>query len=232
MSPPKVIKGAGVLEVANATVTAKADIRVNMAVSNLLSSATLCRQVGEVERANAGKDFGGFWQDIFANASGSVFTAVASLESYANELFIDRKQVFPEFREDVMDKLWELYEQKSILEKFEFALLLKNAPAFDRGGAPYQGVDTIIQLRNALMHFKPEWLSMQKKHANLSIRLKQNATLSPFFSSIEPLFPRGWASHATVQWVIRNTLEFMLEFERRTGVNPKMTKFKNKFENT
>jgi len=34
--------------------------------------------------------------------------------------------VFPEIKPEIMAKLWELYEQKPPLEKFEFALLLKS----------------------------------------------------------------------------------------------------------
>ncbi len=138
--------------------------------------------------------------------------------------------LFPELKIEVMAKLWELYEQKPILEKFEFALLLKSAPAFDRGGSPYQDVSTIIRLRNGLMHFKPEWFSAQEEHAKLSKLLAYRATLCPFFLKSEPLFPRGWTSHATVKWVIRSSLEFMLEFEHRAGIKPRVAQFKGRFD--
>jgi hypothetical protein len=61
---------------------------------------------------------GKFWNDIFANATATVFASVAALESYANELFIDHEKVFPELKSEVVAKLWELYEQKPPLEKF------------------------------------------------------------------------------------------------------------------
>jgi hypothetical protein len=227
---PKVIEAQAVLELAPVRVQGTGDVRVNMGVPHLLSAAALCRRVGEVETANSGKEFGEFWHDIFANATGAVFASIASLESYANELFIDHKTVFPELRVEVMAKLWELFEQKPTLEKFEFALLIKNAPAFDRGASPYQEIAAIIRLRNGLIHFKPEWFSEQEEHARISSILMHRATLSPFFAATEPLFPRGWTSHATVKWVVRSVLAFVLEFEQRAKIDPRMAKFKNRFD--
>lgn len=229
MEPSRIIEAQAVLELAPDRVQGRGDTRVNLGVPHLLSAAVLCRRVGELEAEHAGKEFGEFWHNIFANASGAVFASVAALESYANELFIDHKTIFPELRVEVMAKLWELYEQKPTLEKFEFALLLKSGPAFDRGASPYQDVSAIVRLRNGLIHFKPEWFSEQEEHAKLSALLKHRATLSPFFPVVEPLFPRGWTSHATAKWVIQSVLTFILEFEQRTNVDQRMAKFKDRF---
>jgi hypothetical protein len=143
---------------------------------------------------------------------------------------VDHAAVFPELKPVVMAKLWELFEQKPILEKFEFALVVKGGPAFDRGASPYQDVAAVIRLRNGLIHFKPEWLSAQEEHAKLSRILAHRATLGPFFHTSEPLFPRGWASHATVQWVIRSSLDFLLAFEKHAGIQARIEKFKFRFE--
>lgn len=229
METPKVIEGQMSIELGPITFQAQGDTRVNFSVPHLLSAAVLSRRVGELEEEYAGSEFGAFWHPVFANASGTIFAAVAALESYANELFIDHKSVFPELRVEVMQKLWELYEQKSILEKYELALLLKDGLAFDRGASPYQDVSAIVKLRNGLIHFKPEWFSAQEEHAKLSALLKHRATLSPFFPESEPLFPRGWTSHATVKWAIQSILTFVLDFEVRAKVEQRMAKFKEKF---
>jgi len=226
---PKVIEGQGALEAGAATVQGYGDTRVNLAVPHLLSAALLSRRLGELEAEHTGEEFGEFWHEIFANASGAVFASVAALESYANELFIDHESVFPELRVEVMAKLWELYEQKPILDKFEFALLLKNGTPFDRGATPHQDVSAVIKLRNGLLHFKPEWFSKQEEHAKLCELLKHKANLSPFFPTSEPLFPRGWTSHATVKWAIQSVLTFVLEFEERAMVKQRMAKIREKF---
>ena len=156
-----------------------------------------CHNVGAIETANAGKPFGDFWEHIQAYSIATVLTSVAALESYANELFVDHAIVFPELREDIMAKLWELYEQKSILDKFDFALLLRQGKAFDKGASPYQDITALIKLRNALTHYKPEWSNEQVEHAKVSSALKYKATHSSYFPPNEPLFPRAWASHGS-----------------------------------
>lgn len=219
-----------VTETCNVTSTASADTRVNLSIPHLLSAYALSRRVKELENTYKGHEFGDFWHDILANATGSIFTAVSALESYANEIFIDYEKSFHEIKPPVMAKLWELFEQKSILEKYEFALLIKEAEAFNRGQSPYQDIKKIIQLRNGLIHFKPEWFSAQKEHAKLSKALEHKATLSPFFSERERLFPRGWASYQTLQWVINSCVNFLLEFEQKANLPPKMGEFSNRFE--
>ncbi|TFW09446.1 hypothetical protein E4K72_05885 [Oxalobacteraceae bacterium OM1] len=230
MEAPNKIEAQVAATLSPLTVQATADTRINMSVPHLLSAASLSRRVGELETKHANEELGEFWRDIFASACGAVFAATASLESYANELFIDHATVFPELREEVMVKLWELFEQKPILEKFEFALLIKNGEPFERGISPYQDVGAIIRLRNGLIHFKPEWFSAREEHAKLSSHLKHRATLSPFFPSSEPLFPQGWTSHATVAWVVKSVLKFFLDFERRANVGPRMGTFKDQFD--
>ena len=225
MEPPKVIAAAAVIELANAIVQATGDTRVNLSVPHLLSAASFSRRLGKLEAEHSGKEFGEFWNDIFAHGTATVFASIAGLEAYANELFIDHEKVFPELKSEVMAKLWELYEQKPPLEKYEFALLLKDGQKFDRGAKPYQDVAALVKLRNGLTHFKPEWFSEQEEHAKLSAFLRNRAQLSPFFPSSEPLFPRGWASHATTVWAVQSVFEFIVEFERRAGIDARMGNF-------
>lgn len=125
---------------ASVTLVATGTTRVNLSVPHLMSSLLLAEKVRELESAHQGREFGEFWHEILACASGAVFAAVAALESYANELFIDHQFNFPELSPPVVEKLWELYEQKPVLDKFEFALLLKSAAPIEHGTNPYQDV--------------------------------------------------------------------------------------------
>jgi hypothetical protein len=230
MEPPPKIVAAAVIEMADAVAHATADTRVNLSIPHLLSAASFSRRLGELEAEHVGKEFGEFWHDILAQATATVFTSIAALEAYANELFIDHAELFPELRVEVMAKLWELYEQKPPLEKYEFALLLKQGQAFDRGASPYQEVAALVKLRNGLTHFKPEWSSEQVEHAKLSALLRNRVQLSPFFPDSEPLFPRGWASHGSAVWAIRSVIDFLLEFERRAKVRSRMGQFAGRFD--
>src|SRR4051794_33549716 len=102
--------------------TATASVRMNFAVQHMLAATRFSRRVAAVEREHAAEPFGEFWDEVLHNATGCVLTAVASLEAYANELFFDRATAFPGYSSELLDKLWETFEQKPILEKFGFAL--------------------------------------------------------------------------------------------------------------
>jgi hypothetical protein len=119
-----------------------------------LAAARFSRIVAGIETGYAGREFGDFWDEILHNSIACVFASTASLEAYANELFDDRANVFPGYSTELLDKLWETFEMKPILEKFEFALTLSGKPTLDRGAKAYQHAAAMIDLRNALTHFK------------------------------------------------------------------------------
>jgi hypothetical protein len=203
------------------TMTAHATMRVNLAVQHLLAAAHYSREVGTIEKQYRGQQFGAFWEGILHRAIACILTTVASLEAYANELFSDREKIFPEYSAELLDNLWETYEQKPILEKFAFALLLLHKPELDRGARPYQDVKVLIELRNALTHFKPEWMNEAEEHAKISAKLKDKIQGSSFLLGSELLFPRRWASHSCTAWAICSTLDFARAFEQLAGLPAK-----------
>jgi hypothetical protein len=97
-------------------------------------------------------------------ATASVLSAVAFLEATVNEIFLQPRLfgMTPALQR-LFERLWDYQmANASVLTKYETALLLKGAPEFDRGKQPYQGVDLVIKLRNALMHYKPVWESLNQ----------------------------------------------------------------------
>jgi hypothetical protein len=197
--------------------------RMNFAVQHLMAAARFSRAVKAVEAAHAGEQFGDFWDEILHNSVACVFACVASLEGYANELFDDRANVFPGYANDLLDKLWETFEQKPILEKFQFALLLKGKPELDRGAQPFQCASAMIDLRNALTHFKPEWTNEAVRHRKLSQRLNGMFVPSAFLSD-ELVFPRRWATHGCTKWSIESVRSFAEQFELNAGLPSKYTR--------
>lgn len=193
-------------------------VLTNLSITHMAAAAQFARAAGEGERAHAGEPFGDFWDEIQANATACILLSVTALEAYANELFLNRHEVFPDMRPAVMDRIWEQYERESIREKYEFALLLRDGDAFDRGAPTSQNFDVLIRLRNALTHFKPEWSDEADEHARLSRALEHRAVRSPFYQAHEPLFPRAWASHATARWAVRSALAFVEDFEERASL--------------
>jgi hypothetical protein len=200
---------------------AVAGLRTNFAVRHMLGAARFSRRVGEVEREIAGKEFGDFWEESLHYASACIFAAAASLESYANELFFERQIAFPSYNSALLDKLWEIFEQKSTLDKFGFALLLRGKPDFNKGVGPYQDVAAVIELRNGLIHFKPEWDTEAVAHRKISNRLANRFTPGPFLEDDVLVFPRRWVTHSCTKWAVEQCLAFASEFERLAGLEPK-----------
>jgi hypothetical protein len=70
-----------------------------------------------------------------------------------------------------------------------------------------------LDLRNELVHFKPEWSNeaeVQGKatvHTKVSQRLASKIETSPFLPG-EPPFPRAWATHSCTKWAVKTALAF------------------------
>ncbi|MEJ1165557.1 hypothetical protein V9K97_17750 [Variovorax sp. CCNWLW186] len=198
--------------------------RVNFGVPHLISAALFSRQTKALEQFHHGEVFGPFWNDILANATATVFTSVAGLESYANELFADRASVFPGIPDETLRAEWRKVERGGLLEKFNLALRSRSAPELSEQDAAWSDVVTLIRLRNALVHFKPEWADAQVVHADLSAKLAQHFAPSPF-TPAEPLFPMAWASHACTAWAVQTVLKFIVHFEGCAGLTNRIGPF-------
>jgi hypothetical protein len=218
------IVGVGAVISSNARLEAKARHRSNLSIQHLSAAAYFSRRVAEIERAHAGETFGAFFEEIFWFGSACVLSCAAGLEAYVNELFIDRAEHFPDLRPDVAKKLWELIERKRLLEEFDLALLLKQKPALNRDSGPTLDVAALVALRNGLTHFKPEWDDEQAAHLKLSRKLENRFAPSSFLPSGESIFPRRWATHGCTKWAVKSCIDFLTDFESRSGVPERVAK--------
>ena len=218
---PKVV-GAAALAAGHATVTATASTRTNFALQHLLGAARFARQAWQVERSNAGQPFGSFFEELIHLATAAITLSVSSLEAFANELFADGTQQFPSFSTEILNAVWALAEERPFMEKYDLALTLHSVAPFDKGLAVYQNVDALVHLRNALIHFKPEWDDAQVKHKKLSARLQYKFAPSPFLPAHEPLFPRGCMSHGCAEWAVKSVADFLTDFQLRLKTEGKI----------
>ena len=225
---PVSVTGSGVCVGGRATAQGTVRTRTNLSIPHLLSACLFSRSLSQLEAAHHGEALGPFWEEILAHATASVLLSVASLESYVNELFADLGRHFPSIPNAILQKIWETHERKPILEKFDLALLLRNAPLVDRGSRPGQDVVLLIGLRNAVVHFKPEWFDSQEDHAKLSTKLRACFAGSPFFGPGESLFPRGWATHDCTAWAINSAVAFIDMIDRQAGLSSHLDHFRSR----
>ena len=215
---------SGTIRLDKPTMSATLRTRINFGVPHLISAALFSRQTRALEQLHHGERFGAFWDEILASATATVFTSVAGLESYANELFADRAPVFPGVAEEHLMTEWRRVERRPLLEKFNLALRSRSAPELSDQDANWSDVATLISLRNALVHFKPEWADEQVMHAELSAKLARCIAPSPF-TPAGSLFPMAWAGHDCTAWAVRTVLSFIVHFEGCAGLKNRIEPF-------
>jgi hypothetical protein len=151
--------------------------------------------------------------------------ATASLESNINEYFCEPEKVFPNLLGESPHTLVKLLEQKSILEKYQAVLSLLGFTEYPAGESPYQDVDALIKLRNALVHFKPEWHDEQELHRKIESRLKGRFEINPTIDENGVFFPQQCMSYGCTRWAVNTSLAFMKDFSERSGLPYRFSKF-------
>jgi hypothetical protein len=204
--------------------SAKMDSAMNLAIHHLFAACRLTAQVGDVERVNASAPLGEFWEEIFQNSLGVVTLSVACIECYANELYFYESSLTPILNRATAATVAELVDKQSIMDKYILALAIRKDKKLDRGSEPVQNADALISLRNAVVHFRPEWFGEQDKHEKLSKKLKDKVVPHDLFAN-EPIFPRAWASHETCIWALKTTVDFLKYFYERADLQFPLAQF-------
>lgn len=219
------ISGSGNLQSEPATVDMKLRQRSAFAVQHMIAAARFSRMCGEIEIANQDQALDGFFDSQIGAVSATVMLATASLESNINEYLCESEQVFSGLSRQSSHALVKLLERKSILEKYQAVLSFRGVDEYPAGKAPYQDVDAVIKLRNALVHFKPEWHDEQELHRKLAAQLKGRFKINPAIGEDGVFFPQQCMSYGCTKWVVNTTLAFMKDFSKRSGLQYRFEKF-------
>jgi hypothetical protein len=161
------------------------------------------------------------WEESHSFSSAAVLLAVAALEATANEFYLEAvdgnseamNRIGPKGR-DLLSSLWDEVDEFSILKKYEIALLACAAPPFPRGQGSYQAAAALVDLRNALTHFKPEWNHELDRHAKLRERLRgrfEDCALAPPTGGMI-WFPYACLGAGCAGWAVRTSRAFITEF--------------------
>lgn len=207
--------------------------RADSAVQHMIAAARFARLCYKVEDENAGAPFGPFYDEIINYVTATILSSVASLEANINEIFADVRDnivIFDGLDMNLLTEIWNLIEEKPILEKYQFALVLKKKDKMNKGEQHYQYAETLIKVRNALVHFKPEWLDEQQKHEEIGKRLRGKFTLSPFLNENDPIFPMRCMTHGFADWAVRSSLDFAQWFAQSADLANKYDQFLDRMD--
>ncbi len=149
------------------TLNGKARFRMNFSIHHMLAAVEFARRSGVIEEEHRGEPLGSFYDEIVIHASSAIIMAVASSEAYINEVFGSPEESFPGQDMALVEEIWVLVNQQSIIQKYQIALSLRSKPRMPEGNDPCQGMNIRIRMRNALVHFKPEWSDEADEHRTL-----------------------------------------------------------------
>jgi hypothetical protein len=151
--------------------------------------------------------------------TGAIISAVAGLEASINELYLEAcdnnrnaLQGLSDAAIAMLDEWWEEIKLKPILLKYQHTLLLVRAERFDKGASPYQEVASLVQLRNALTHYKPEWDTELDVHEDLRKRLESRFKLNPFDVKSNLWFPHRCLGGGCAAWAVDASERFLEGF--------------------
>ena len=169
-------------------------------------------------------------------ATGAIFSAVSFLEASINELFVEatdedfsheyhRFHKFPSRIVSCMADLWRLDIPRTgsfpILNKYQVALTVAQKELFEKGTAPYQNAFLVIQLRNRLVHFEPDFTPLHFPGAatvgsSFEDRLIGKFALNPWLKKYAAsFFPEKCLGYGCAKWATESILAFATEFFRR-----------------
>src|SRR5208337_1543938 len=172
--------------------------RYCFSIRYLQSAYFFCKQGYDIEKTFL--ETNNLTQEIrnhhFAYVSNALLSSVSFLEATINELFANASEYPPEWNvitQDQNKKIIELFQKMwaldiprtahyPIVKKYEIALALAGKTTFDTGMPPYQNTKSVIQLRNYLMHYEPEWIEVQPGIGNIANEHKLKKILKGKFS--------------------------------------------------
>jgi hypothetical protein len=164
-------------------------------------------------------------------ALGAVIMAAGALEASINELFADVEDGNTDkvgaILEDqravtTMGRLWPDIEGRPILRKYQTALSLCGLAQLDQGSPIFQDVDNVVRLRNALMHFKPEWDDDRSVHQGLERRLRGKFGENPMVAVGSVWFPHRCLSAGCAEWACQAVRTFVDDFSAQLKIKARL----------
>ncbi|HEX4808149.1 MAG TPA: hypothetical protein VH325_04420 [Bryobacteraceae bacterium] len=114
-----------------------------------------------------------------------------------------------------MRDVWnENFERQSTLTKFQIALALAHVDGFDTGKEPYQSVNALIVLRNAIVHPKTIFGDKVEEQRLLKC-LRGKFTFREPKSRNHALFPDSILTSECAAWALVAVLRFLNNFNQK-----------------
>lgn len=163
--------------------------------------------------------------DHRANVTASIMSAVAFLEASINELFLEardnHRQPLLGLSEEgrlLLATQWHDVQRFPTLRKYQTVLVAAGAAKFDKCAALFHDASDLVKLRNALVHYEPNWDDELGKHDSIEKRLRGKFDPNPMVSSRTLWFPHQCLGAGCAEWCVRVAEDFSRQFTDRLGI--------------
>jgi hypothetical protein len=171
-----------------------------------------------------------------SHAITAVLSSIAFLEAVVNEVWQDaadskpgehtpRTDGIPDDAMATMRELWNGKENAermmSLLSKFQVPLVCAGHERMETGAEPYQSADVLVDLRNALVHFKPQWWHDDASgEAKFVARLRGKITQARENRQPigQPWYPNKVLGAGCADWACSSAITFAKDWHTRMGL--------------
>lgn len=188
-----------------ATCSAHARIRESFVLTHLRGAACFARHAYQIEKNHSAEAPGPTIEELISHVAASVFLSVAALDAFVNELLADDNQGSLSKKEEHGD--WRT--------KCNLASKRRGLPELNWNDPVNKNALTLRKLRNALVHFTPEWSDEKDKHAEVSREIANLFEPSLLFPKNGVLFPVRCMGHGCAEWAAKTVITFLTEAQKR-----------------
>jgi len=199
--------------------------RANFTPYHLFAAKNAAQTASEIENAYKSIDPPRKKLDLYlSQVSTAVICSVAALESNVNEYIIDHEKYINEvpaisdprllkkytFNENELSS--QLLQSTNIIFKYDIICFIKNN-SFLPENKLKQDIRYLARLRNALVHFTPEWDNALSRHIDLEKDRKNRFAPNPFYDPGSLFLPYRGLSASCALWSCKVSNEFMEFFK-------------------
>lgn len=220
----------------NSTLTTKSE--VNIGIRNYMSSGMLrtakrfAAEAQKIETKHAGVWKSPHVEEHMDYVIASIISSSSFMEAMINELYTDASEKHGVEKEgyiapldkrtqELMANWWDETNEgfDKTLSKYQLLLVFAGKPRLDAGTEPYQSAALLIQLRNTLVHFRPETIYSNQVH-------KLESKLKGRFSDNKLAHKKSnwWTSRALgagcAEWAVASARAFTDEISHQLNIQP------------
>jgi hypothetical protein len=160
-----------------------------------------------------------------AYVGGTVFAAAAFLESSINELYAELQNLgqsgsgrLPAREVSLLNRVWPDVAGSKVLHRYQVALSLADADAYDESQLPFSDAENLMRLRDALVSSKSDsWQDKRGRPHTLEKRLRGKFAPNALAAAKAPWFPDRVLGAACALWAVKTVETFSDDFCHRMG---------------